>query len=661
LTDEAVTSSAEDFGRQPFLRTLGPGPVFAEYTDDTHLPRDQWVRLARIQLYRRSLPGAGGFPRADTSPLFTVCSALSPTRFTKADKGEKGDPQRLREEEVLTDQLAQSLLRCGAVRPRLDPIDFQKVALLAQRKSAIIVPDTNALYNGSIHWLLRSLVKTHVWLLPVVVSLTQVQQRDTKLKELHHKQDKTGNPRQSVRSRALIDHSLSLLEKYRHHYQVLEVDPQLLRYVRPAGGGTADSDSGDVLEDRLLVEAIHAVFQSTRSAVDRVVVTADVMLARILNAEAINFLLLQPPILKPGVPVPSVRYEPIAGEFQGATLPGLLWDLAHSFGTIRLTDENGRELVRLEAYWARKGVHDWIAERLNVYLPVKGGASPSRPAPGAVRPAAVARSPVSPVPYVSLPPVLSLVSELNTKRSGRLGDLTASPVLGKRPSAEIARKAADLLVASGFASAAEKALVATPLLDTFCAAWKRGDLDGMSSALLGYRPYALGLQHLKSQGALRWKTVTPAAKEDFSELGQSISKYTLDYLLRYCVYLGQAWTERSQVRDGSRRPSDHELIGALDSSFQRVQEGGLASVSLLLVDLCTTLRTSPWFVRKAITGMIESGRLPQYVFSPSLGKTPVGRDFVVAPLGAATLLEKVPTDRLSSSLGPILTMARKHE
>jgi len=85
-----------------------------------------------------------------------------------------------------------------------------------------------------------------------------------------------------------------------------------------------------------------------------------------LHAEAIPSLFLQAPILKGGQVFPSIRYEPLAQEFQGAPLSHLLWDLAHSLSSVRLCSAESVELVRLDTYWPEKTAQDWVSEALVV-------------------------------------------------------------------------------------------------------------------------------------------------------------------------------------------------------------------------------------------------------------------------------------------------------
>ena len=196
----------------------------------------------------------------------------------------------------------------------------------------------------------------------MVVSITQLQQRDTLLRSLVERRNRNQLPR-ALRSRNFVNGTLSLLERYRDQYQVLELDPSLLRYMRPAGRGTVDPDEGDVLEDRLLVEGVHAVFKATRTRAEQRVVTSDLLLTRVLRAEGIPTLFLRTPRLGEET-IPCLHYSPIAKGFCGAPLSALLWDLAHSFSAVRVTREETTH-IQLETYWPDKGAGDWQDEILS--------------------------------------------------------------------------------------------------------------------------------------------------------------------------------------------------------------------------------------------------------------------------------------------------------
>jgi hypothetical protein len=216
---------------------LAAGSYELEYHDNTHMTDGQWSPLLEVTINTRSSGTSTG------SAEFY---------YTLQRSGHVGavPPEHTR---VVDDTISLSLTRLGLLSPLVAPKFYRDIVELSDEEGIVVVPDTNALYNGCLHWLLRVLQRSKIWVLPLVVSLTQIQQRDVHLKALVGKR-LAKNLSQALRSRALVNASLGLLERYRTQYQVVELDPSLLRYVKPSGRGTADADDSDILEDRLLIE-----------------------------------------------------------------------------------------------------------------------------------------------------------------------------------------------------------------------------------------------------------------------------------------------------------------------------------------------------------------------------------------------------------------------
>jgi hypothetical protein len=179
------------------------------YHDNTHLTANEWIPLLDVEVL-------GATPSAfneDGEKYYTVTCSV-PTTDNILD-----DHRR-----VLLDTLSLSLSRAGLIAPSLGKNSYMEIEELSHRAGIVLVPDTNALFNGTLHWLLRIFHHTHVWILPFVVSITQLQQREARLKSLVNKGNRT-NLIQALRSRAFVNGTMGLLERYREQYQVLELDP----------------------------------------------------------------------------------------------------------------------------------------------------------------------------------------------------------------------------------------------------------------------------------------------------------------------------------------------------------------------------------------------------------------------------------------------------
>jgi hypothetical protein len=112
------------------------------------------------------------------------------------------DPDCKEYEKYLKDALALCFTRVGLLEPPFDGSMKEEIDHLRRQSGIIPIPDTNSLHNGSSHWLLQALGQATVWILPFVMSLTQIQEKDTKLKS-KYKSGKANNAKDALRSRAM--------------------------------------------------------------------------------------------------------------------------------------------------------------------------------------------------------------------------------------------------------------------------------------------------------------------------------------------------------------------------------------------------------------------------------------------------------------------------
>jgi hypothetical protein len=666
------------------LRSPVPGEYVIEYSDNTHCAAGEWTPLFDVSPEFNTVPLAGS---EDAQAYFSV-RAILPTAASLSKQKPSEGHQR-----IIHDALTQCLVRTNILRPEMTPDTMVDIYRLSRSRAVVLVPDTNALSTGTLHWLLGAFAHTQVWLLPIVVSLIQVQTRDAMLKSCVNKREAKNLPK-ALRSRQLVNASLSLLERHRERYQVLEVDPQLLRYVRPAGNSSVDPDESDVLEDRLLLEAIHSALRATRSRAEKRVVTSDMLLARMLRAEGLPTLFLQSPTLPPG-DIPCLRYEPLAKAFVGASLTDLLWELAHTFSTVRLV-HNKMPIASFDTYWLGKTANDWAEERLFVSWEQAAMIAAVAPAPSAQDEGPDLRSyldspvlldpiqtipPIStpeptdpdfkatpseakrrrlvfssaPLPEVAFPQVVRLALALSS------GSAPINEVVGRipettRPSLPIAHAAAEVLLRANFANLRDDHVLAgTQRLSELIEHLTAFDLDSASALWQVYRPYDLVIGILKRKGAI-------AAAETSTELGAEMNiKPAIegaDRLWRIPVYLGQAWSDEGQTLDGSSRPDAETVRDVFLRTFAQNEEDGLCSLATLLPAFCRELHCSPWFAQRTIPSLVTGDRLPEVAFQPSAGKRLSSRDQVVVIQNGEVRLQSSPIDRLDIGGRPVFTVLR---
>jgi hypothetical protein len=556
---------------------------------------------------------------------------------------------------------------------------YIEIEELSHRSGIVLVPDTNALFNGTLHWLLRVFHQTHVWILPFVVSITQLQQREARLKSLVNKANRT-NLIQALRSRAFVNGTLGLLERYRDQYQVLELDPSLLRYMRPAGRGTIDPDEGDVLEDRLLVEGIHAVFKSTRTRAMQRVVTSDTLLARVLRAEGIPTLFMPVPRLG-DEPIRCIHYSPIARAFCGAPLSAVFWDLAHTFSEIRISIGNSTQF-QLEAYWADKLAGDWQDELLSFEVPEELPSAVPEPAPPAPQPerarttpARAARSdraapqrratpPTGPklppgvlsdaaLPQASLPQILRLAGAVS-EAPASLDDILGRIPQRERPIASTARRGFEILRRVGIITVDSAHIVATDKLAGLEVALRSEMLDEISATLTLFEPYRVTLQSLKERGQLARNEVEGILRR---AINTTVGKEASERLLRFTILLGQGWVDGRLVLDGSQRPNSEEALRGLYVAFKRSSRHSLARVSDLLPAFCRDLHVSPWAAKKQIARLVADGQLRELSFQPAAGRKPLVREHVISGTLQHPELTPVAIDRILIGGRPVFTVS----
>ena len=648
MSSEAKILTIKDAIGNGTIQRMLPGEYSIRYTDNTHRKDDDWTTLLTVEIEENPLP-AEGFPESLSSHYVSELNEAM-QYYTLADALNSQDIDKGR---VLQDNVAQSLVRTGILRPSIESEAFVDVFQLARRDAVILVPDTNALSTGTLHWLLHALSATQIWILPVVVSLIQVQQRGHKLKNFVGKKE-TKYLSQAIRSRTLINSSLCLLERCRERYQVLEIDPQLLRYVRPAGKGTADPDEGDVLEDRLLIEAIHTVFRATRSRAEKRVVTSDVLLTRILRAEGIPTLFLQTPSLPRGR-IQCLYYEAIASKFLGSSLIHLLWDLAHCFSSIQLLNSQQEVLVQMGVYWSGKTATDWNRECLQIQTPMARQEKPpqisSPPNPSLYK----GLFSTATLPEASFLQVLRLGGAL-LQGQAQLPDLIMRMPESKKPSKEVANMGAEFLLRAGLAITEDQQLIATKALESLDQSLEQGDLDEASAQFRNFGPYRALLEALQMNSRLDFDAVGDVLAR---EIGKVPSKDSSKRFIQVPVYLGQAWREGSTLCDGTARPDDDTIMDSFRRAFDAKARDGLCAIKELLFELRRSLRISPWFAFRQLARIVEANQLAEYSFQPSAGKPILSRCEVFRGGLADLQTLVIPMDRIQVNGRPVFTVGQR--
>jgi len=688
----------DECGRRRLLGSIPAGRYSLEYTDTTHLKDDIWVGLGHIDVRPHPI-----HVDTDESEQFYT--------FTPEISGMPADAKP-NDTRIVKDVLSLALGRLGLITPAITPSLRAELLKLDDQDGVVIVPDTNALHNGALHWLLRALRHPSVWILPVVASLTTIQNRDAILKSNVNKQT-WSNLSPSLRSRGLVNGALGLLQRNRGRCQVVEIDPSLLRYQKMGSSKGADPDQSDVLEDRLIIEAIHGVLRTMRSRTSRRVVTSDVNIARVLEAEGIETLFV-PTIMLDDSPVDCLRFDPLARDFVGAPLRAFLWELTHVFSTIRLRRETGG-CARFDCYWPGKSPSDWTSEQLQIEVkdlsadtdapdaPVEtikeaaalstaepAQAVPSSAGPPAV-PAASTTSAAGPgdragktqasaqpgsaggrtqtptasrkdrsarpstiktvLPRASFPQLLRLLDSARQQRHGSADAITTG-LAEEKITVDTARRGLEILRRVRLLTQERDMFTTTADADTVSAALEAGDLDVISSLMERFEPYQAFRNLLREHR----QVPREAAGGMVMDLLGGVGSYEAARLPRFHTLLGQAWSLGEMIVDGSQRLTDRDATDVFGEAFAATAAVGIAKVQDLLQHFCAVTCTSPWAAKRQIGKLVAEGMLEGYTFQPAAGGKPITKDEIVS--GSLEHLEITPViiDRLTLGNRPVFTI-----
>ena len=149
------------------------------YTDGTHLPEDKYVELGYITI-DESEEVAQRYPNPILPFVFRpVTDQQIECCFSKLCQGKE---QANRAKKIIRDQLADSMIRTGLLRPQFCLMEeqtfemkFQKVMKkLSEHGYLILIADTSALRRGAISFLHKTLSNVLIWTVVPVFVMSEV-------------------------------------------------------------------------------------------------------------------------------------------------------------------------------------------------------------------------------------------------------------------------------------------------------------------------------------------------------------------------------------------------------------------------------------------------------------------------------------------------------
>ena len=318
------------------------------YTDGTHLEKSEYVKLGDI-----TIDVSEGIAQDYPILPFTfrpVTGQQIKCRFSELPQGDK---QAIRAKKLIRDQLADSMVRTGLLRPKFCLIEEQTIETgfrevmtkLSEHGYLILVADTGALRRGAISFLHKTLPDVLIWTVVPVFVMTEVQRQVYELNKIWQKIDEGGQPHPGkcdvLRMRpqvSTISRELSHIRQWRPVEMLTALPEQL------------GQSNGPSKIDRLIIESVKNLKRDRGLHQGVYLITGDKDMASLATLENQGSLYIDVPPLPSEIS--SVRYDSHNSKLVLTPIHYLLWDLAQVFSTIRI--ENKKRSLRYElAYYSQ--------------------------------------------------------------------------------------------------------------------------------------------------------------------------------------------------------------------------------------------------------------------------------------------------------------------
>ena len=320
------------------------------YTDGTHLDKCEFVKLGSITI-DESEKTAQDYPVLP----FTYKPASSQEFIDRFSEFSEGEKQADNAKIVILDQLADSMLRTGLLRPRFCLMEKHVIELrfleimrqLSQLGHLTFVVDTGALRRAIISFLLKTLSTVSIWTVVPVYVMTEIQQKIYNVNKIWSDSNRGTNPH---------------IAKYR----VLEKRPQVscisrelnhIRQWRPVEILASIPEHADQFDinsknDRLIIESMKHFKQSRGLQQGVYLLTSDKDMASLATLENQSSLHIDVPPMP--TEMSSVRYDSSNRRWLLTPIHYLLWDLVQVFSTIRLENKELSQTYKL-VYYSQSG------------------------------------------------------------------------------------------------------------------------------------------------------------------------------------------------------------------------------------------------------------------------------------------------------------------
>ena len=314
------------------------------YTDKTHLKEGEYVKLGDITI-DASGEIAQDYPILPfTFRPVTECQIKS--RFSELPDGEN---QADRAKEIIRNELADSIVRTGFLRPKFCLMEEQNVKSLMEEQNVkmgfrevmtklsahgylILVVDTSALRRAVASFLHKTLSNVLIWTVVPVFVMTEVQRQIKELNDIWEQTSRGTQPHPGKCGVLSQRPQVSCISQELNHIRQWRPLEMLTTLSEHLGQSNGNSNI-----DRLIIESVKNLKRDRGLQQSVYLLTGDKDMASLAILENQGSLHIGVPPLP--LEISSVRYDSHNNQLVLTPIHYLLWDLAQVFSTIRLENK----------------------------------------------------------------------------------------------------------------------------------------------------------------------------------------------------------------------------------------------------------------------------------------------------------------------------------
>lgn len=314
------------------------------YTDGTHLKKCEYVRLGELAI--------------DASEEIARDYPILPFSFRPATDQQikchlscisNGEMQTNQATKEIREQLADSIIRTGLLRPKFCLMEEQNIEMnylkvmrgISKYGYLTLVVDTSALRRSVISFLYKTLPDIQIWTVVPVFVMTEIQRQVNQLNTIWN--NNKNNPKFKNYTVLGQRPQVSVISRELNHIRLRK--PVEILTTLPEHLGQSN-DTSKI--DRLIIESMKNIKRDRGLHEGVYLLTGDKDMASLATLENQGSLHTGvPPLPKE---ISSIRYNPLNSRLVLTPIHYLLWDLAQVFSTIRLEDQLGSRKYELVYY-----------------------------------------------------------------------------------------------------------------------------------------------------------------------------------------------------------------------------------------------------------------------------------------------------------------------